>query len=221
MGLLGTYFKDTLRVPFLAKAGPLAMLVNGASFCLDEAREIVSTLRDQFLPSRCEDVYLERFAASRGIVRAPLEPIEYWQARTRFAYHWWSRGGRASAMSEGLTLGFGFDSAKVVNLRGEDVTKWASFRVVLVGGHSEILFCLPQIRWAINEVKPARSKLDEVRFYAPTQHMERVCGIATIGGTVSVVYPYSPTDLTFDDASVWHGVTGQGGTITIIFPGEE
>uniref|UniRef100_C6E6P4 Phage tail protein n=1 Tax=Geobacter sp. (strain M21) TaxID=443144 RepID=C6E6P4_GEOSM len=221
MGLLWTYFRDTLRAPFLAKAGPLAALVQGAAACLDTVRDVISTLRDQFLPARCEDVYLERFAASRGIVRAPLEPVEYWQARVRFAYHWWARGGRASAMTEGLTIGFGFDSAKVVNLRAEDPLRWASFRVVMEGGDGDILLRLNQIRWAINEVKPARSKLEQMKFYAPTQRVERTTGIAAMCGVVTTIFPYLPTDAVATDMLAWRAVGSLGGTITTIFPGGE
>jgi hypothetical protein len=221
MGLFWTYFKDTLRLPFLAAAGPLAMLAEGASQCLDTVREVMFDLRDQFLPARCEDVNLERFAASRGIVRGPLEPEEHWQVRVRLAYHWWARGGRESAMAEALTLGFGFDSAKVINRRAEDPMRWASFRVLLEGGGGDILLRLDQIRWAVNEVKPARSKMEQLLFYAPTQQVERFIGIAAMTGGVTTLYPYMPTDAVVLEAQAWHAVGSFGGTITTIFPGGE
>jgi len=246
MGLLWSYFRDTLRLPFLAKPGPLAMLAQGGAECLDctpvpvtfegepvtfegepvtwgtiATREIIALLRDQFLPSRCEDVYLERFAASRGIVQAPLEPEQYWQARIRFAYHWWARGGRESAMVEGLRLGFGFEAARVESLRGEDPAKWASFRVVLTGGPGDILLQVDRVRWAINEVKPARSLCRELKFYAPEQRVERVCGIAALSGTVTVIYPYTPTGIVLSEAHQWRGIACVGGTLSTIYPGDE
>jgi len=221
VGLLWTYFRDSLRVSFLAKPGPLSMLAEGGALCLDTVRDTILQLRDQFLPARCEDVYLERFAASRGIVRAPLEPVEHWQARIRFAYHWWARGGRGSALSEALRLGFGFTSAAVIDLRPEDPLRWASFRVVIEGGAGDILLRVAQVRWAINEVKPARSKLAELKFYAPAERVERCAGIAVLGGCVTTIYPYAPTDLPLEDASLWLGVGCLTGTHTVIYPGSE
>jgi P2-related tail formation protein len=221
MGLLWQYFRDTLRLPFLGKPGPLAMWVEGAASCLDTIRETILVLRDQYLPALCEDVYLEKFAASRGIVRAPLEPVEYWQARIRFAYHWWARGGRESAMVEGLKLGFGFADAKVINMRAEDPDRWASFRVILEGGDGDIMLRLDQIRWAINEVKPARSKLDEIKFYAPDLRAERFCGIVAHGGSITTIFPYLPIDIVLTEAFWWCGITCQCGTNTTIYPGSE
>lgn len=221
MGLFWTYFKETLRLPFLAATGPLAMLAEGASQCLDTVRDVALQLRDQLLPARCEDVNLERFAASRGIVRGPMEPEEHWQVRVRLAYHWWARGGRESAMTEALTLGFGFDSAKVINMRTEDLLRWASFRVFLEGGAGDILLRLDQIRWAVNEVKPARSKLEQLLFYAPTQRVERFTGIAAMTGGVTILYPYMPTDVVTVDVPAWRAVGSFSGTITTIFPGGE
>jgi hypothetical protein len=154
-------------------------------------------------------------------VRGPLEPEEHWQVRVRLAYHWWARGGRESAMAEALTLGFGFDTAKVINMRAEYPLRWASFRVFLEGGAGDILLRLDQVRWAVNEVKPARSKLEELRFYAPTQRVERVTGITAMTGGVTILYPYMPTDAVTLDASAWRAVGSFSGTITTIFPGGE
>lgn len=184
MGLFRDYFVTVLRLPFLQAPGPLAMLVDGASGCLDAAREIVLTLRDQFFPARCEDVHLVRFARSRGIVRNPLESEAHWLERVRFAYRWWSMGGRASAMSEALRIGFDFGDVRVVGLNApffDETTgaplhnettldilsdggpdQWAEFNVYAhLQGH-EILYTQEQIIWAINEIKPARSKLSQL-----------------------------------------------------------
>ena len=221
MGLFWGYFRDTLRLPFTAKPGPLAMLAEGGADSLDPARDVILSLRDQFFPARCEDAFLLRFARSRGIVRAPLEPEEHWQARVRFAYRWWARGGRQSAMAEGLVLGFGFDTARVISLLAEDPARWASFRVEMTGGAGDILLRLDQIKWAINEVKPARSLLDGLRFYAPTQRLERHSGIAAQTGSRTIIYPWAPTDLTFEPAGAYHGATCMTGSITTIYPGDE
>lgn len=221
MGLFWSYFKGTLRLPFLFGAGPLVVLVQGAARSLDEVREIILGIRDQFLAARCEDANLTRYGGSRGITRSTLEPKAYWTARVRYAYHWWARGGRQSAMAEGLTGGFGFESAEVVNMRAEDAAKWASFRVVMKGGAGDVLLHIDQVRWAISEVKPARSKLLGLKFYAPDSPVQQYSGIASNGGSVTTIYPLSSTSPVDVDANWWRGISSHGGTVTTIYPGGE
>lgn len=220
MGLFWEYFKSTLRLPSIQKGGPLALLAEGGAATLDTARDVVITLRDQFFPARCEDIYLARFARSRGIVRAPLEPEDHWLARVRFAYHWWLRGGRASAMAEGLKLGFGFTAVRVVNLRAEDPGKWAQFRVELDGVSGDVLSRVDQIRWAINEVKPARSKLFAMRFAATPQPVERYSGIAVQRGGFVTIYPPAIENIDPPPAERYHAAGMTAGHIAIIYPGD-
>src|SRR6185369_13887498 len=151
MGLFWDYFKRTLRLAFIQHPGPLAMLAEGAAALLDTVRDVVLQLRDQFLPFLCEDVYLARFARSRGIVRNPLEPDDHWQARVRFAYNWWIRGGRPSAMSEALRVGFGFVDVKVINMASAG-EQWAEFKVIAYQPRTELACTPEQVLWAINEV---------------------------------------------------------------------
>lgn len=192
MGLFWDYFLNTLRLPFIAKPGPLAMLAEGGAESKDATRDVVISLRDQFLPVRCEEQYLTNFANSRGIVRSPLEPLEHWLARVKFAYHWWSRGGRASAMSEALELSFGFSAVQIQSLRAEDPARWASFRVLLEGGSGDVLTQTEQITWSVNEVKPARSKLERLKIFMPANLTVRV-GAATMIGQNMTVYPRMTT----------------------------
>lgn len=200
MGLFWSYFRDTLRLPFIQARSVLAMLAEGGASALDAARDVILLLRDQFFPSRCEDIYLTRFARSRGIVRAPLEPNEHWLARVRFAYHWWASGGRASAMKEGLLLGFGFSEARVINLRQEDPDRWASFRVELDGVQGEVLNHIDAVRWAIDEVKPARSRLSGLRLAATPNQTVRHSGIIMQRGGVITIYPLAQR--TFEPVSM-------------------
>ncbi|OHD25786.1 MAG: hypothetical protein A2Y38_21450 [Spirochaetes bacterium GWB1_59_5] len=191
MGLFKDYFVNVLRLPFLHKPGPLAMLADGASGCLDAVRDVIEVLRSQFLPALCESAYLERFARSRGINRHPLEPEAHWLERVRFAYLWWSMGGRASAMAEALQIGFSFGTVRIINLYtifqmvdedtktpivdestteylGDgDFERWAEFMVVAQLKGNEIRYTRAQIIWAINEIKPARSRLAALILMAP------------------------------------------------------
>lgn len=164
MGLFWAYFRDTLRLPFILVGGPLALMAEGASICLDTVRSVIISLRDQFFSDRCDDVFLANYAQSRGIVRAPQEPEEHWLYRVRFAYYWWSRGGRAAGMRASLINYFGFADVRIINLRDEDPTRWAEFRVEADIIGASPLFTQDQVEWAINEIKPARSKLAEILF---------------------------------------------------------
>jgi hypothetical protein len=191
MGLFWDYFKNDLRWPLLFRAGPLSCLVEGASTALDASRTVISSLRDQFLPALCEDRFLVRFANSRGIVRGALETDAGWNARVKTAYLFWSRSGRESSMAEMLCKGFGFTSVSVANLAGnhaltdetggEQLTdetsheileaiesdRWAEFMVTICLSSDAQEYLKEQVKWCINEVKPARSKLAGVLYIAP------------------------------------------------------
>lgn len=202
MGLFWDYFKKELRFPPILKTGALAMLAEGGGSALDAGRDVELQLRDQFFPFRCEQTYLTNFARSRGIVRNPLEPDDYWLARVRFAYNWWARGGRASAMAEALRIGFDFADVMVINHGAEgslidetsgltlidettgtvlnyerDSTRWAEFTVIIYLNGKEYSYTMDQIIWAINEVKPARSQLAEIIFLAPLYDETSLAGL--------------------------------------------
>jgi hypothetical protein len=167
------------------------MLADGGADGLDVAREVAITVREQFFPALCELEILTRFADSRGIVRAPLESDAHWVERVRFAYIWWYGGGRASSLSEQLRVGFDFRSVTVINhnetlLLYDETTNaalhdettlepinngtsdhWAEFSVIAKLKGLESGYTREQIVWAINEIKPARSKLFEFILIAP------------------------------------------------------
>jgi hypothetical protein len=164
MGLFWDYFKNSLRLSFIQKAGPLSLLAEGSAETLDDARGVILQLREQFLPEKCEAELLARYARSRGIVQAPLEPEAHYWGRVRFAYLWWSRGGRAGSMAATLIEYFGFAEVAVVNLRSEDPSRWAEFKVVAEIVGTDLMFPLEQVEWGINEMKRAGSKLAAVEF---------------------------------------------------------
>jgi hypothetical protein len=161
-GVFWRYFRDTLRLPFILVGGPLAMLAEGASGLLDAARSVCLSLRDQFFVETCEDVYIAQFARSRGIVRSPLEAADGYANRVRLAYLWHKRGGRAGQIAQTLADYFGFAGIEIVNLRAEDADRWAEFRVVIHSMGTATVYDEAQTAWAINEIKPARSKLDSI-----------------------------------------------------------
>lgn len=164
MGLFWDYFKRTLGLPFIQAPGPLALLAEGGATTLDDARGVIVQLREQFLAEKCEAAFLVNYARSRGIVRGPQEPEAYFIQRVRFAYLWWSRGGRAGAMAAMLVSYFGVESVEVISLRAEDPLRWAEFRVVAYLVGETAWFTVDQFEWAINEMKRAGAKLAGIDF---------------------------------------------------------
>jgi len=189
MNLFWDYFKQKLRLGFISLPGPLAMLAEGAALCLDDVRAIILRLRDQFLPELCDDAFLDNFARSRGIVQAPLETTAHYQGRVRFAYLWWARGGRAGAMRLTLMEFFGFGNVSIISLRDEDPARWAEFRteIEVLGSNMEVSEA--QVEWAINEAKPARSKLSEVQYLFATSGAVPRLAIGIQSSEVITIYP--------------------------------
>jgi len=189
MSVFGDYFKKSLRWPLATGTGALALLVDGGASALDSAREHILWLRDQFMPELCDDEFLDTFAASRGIVRAPLETQEHFYGRVRAAYLWWARGGRASSIETALEKYFGFGRVTVESLRDEDAARWAEFRVNVEVVGTDLFVTQDQIEWAINENKPARSKLAETVFTYSCSGAVPLCSIGIQGAESVTVYP--------------------------------
>lgn len=98
MGALWDYFKNTLRFPLIFSPGPLAQVSQGGAEVLDNAKEDELWLRKQFLPSLCDDGFLARFAASRGIRRWPYESNALWRDRVIRAYVFFMLGGKKAGL---------------------------------------------------------------------------------------------------------------------------
>ncbi|OQY20069.1 MAG: hypothetical protein B6I36_02170 [Desulfobacteraceae bacterium 4572_35.1] len=216
MGLFGEYFKKTLRWLPSASLGPLAVLTEGIALALDSAREHVLWLRDQFLPALCDDESLEHFARSRGITRASMEIEEHYLGRLRSAYLWWARGGRSSSIELALTRYFGFESATVVSLRDEDPDRWAEFRVELDVLGGDLTMGFKQAEWAINENKPARSRLAGIKIKC--EQASPVYLAATIQSSEHVsVQPWAITELS-TTGTLYFGGAIQHTDIVSIYP---
>lgn len=189
MGLFWEYFKKKLRLIYLSQTGPLSLLAEGASSCLDEARANVLSLRNQFLPELCDEAFLTNFARSRGIVQAPLETKAHYQGRVRFAYLWWARGGRAGAMRLTLMEFFGFGDVTITSLRDEDPARWAEFRVEIEVLGENLEVSEAQVEWAINEAKAARSKLAEAQYIYATRGAVPRLAVSFQTTEVITIYP--------------------------------
>lgn len=198
MGLFWDYFKKKLRFPLIWKPGPLAQVAKGGAEVLDQAREDALWLREQFLPVLCDDAYLENFARSRGIVRSALEPEAYYIGRVRFAYLWFILGGKDEGMEKTILNYFDLDEVSVKNLRDEDPDRWAEFQVVLDGIKSNLLNELDQVEWAVNKIKPARSKLAGFDLWITFPKSDLHEGIGMFSGHDITVYPAGAGEMDFN-----------------------
>jgi len=193
MGVFWRYFVETLRWPLLLVGGPLAVLVKGAAGSLDQARQDILWLREQFSPETCDEQHVEEHGRSRGIRRHPLEGFERFRARVISAYAWSLLGGKQSGLRK-ILASYGFIDATVYSLRIEDPQRWAEFRChlaseVTVGSQDYDLWL-----WVLNDQKRASAKLAGIEVSLTARGSQATVAAAVIGETIEV-YPWSPTDL--------------------------
>jgi len=196
MSLFWKYFREKLRWPLIWRPGVLAVLVKGGALVLDDARESILWLRNQFSPEICNGDHVANFAKSRGILRHALETDnEKFRQRVISAYAWQMFGGRAQGLPKILGH-YGYKVNKLINLRDEDPNRWAEFRAEVQPpegkGFEEKDFNL--VPFVINDQKPARSKLDAVIMHVDTQSRCPHVGIGMVCGETITVYPWSQTE---------------------------
>jgi hypothetical protein len=158
-----TYFRDRLRFGLIAKPGPLQALVRGTAHRLDTVRDDAAILRAQWFPQLCEPELVPAYGTSRGITRHHTETPEQFRSRVLNAYAWHLLGGKQEGLPEILRF-YGFDIARIDNLRKYQPSRWAEFQVGLINpetlaAQGDILRSLETLIWLINEYKPARSVL--------------------------------------------------------------
>lgn len=188
------YFRDTLAWPLIRRAGALACLVEGFARSLDQAKADILWLRDQFHPTTCEEAFVERLAAARGIARHPLESAAQFRARVVKAYAWQLQGGGQEGLPS-ILRAYGYPGCTVENLRAEEPERWAEFRVVApVSSQGEGFSARDAelLEWVVAEQKPARSLLAGVRLEASLDTPFSVSSCCVAGEVVTVL-PWSPT----------------------------
>ena len=134
------------------------------------------------------------------------------------AYIWYILGGRDNGMEQAMINYFGFTEADVINLRTEDTERWAEFRVKLNGVAGDILQRLNQVEWAVNEVKPARSKLGEFELWLTFPAADTRVAIGMTAGNVAVVYPWTLEGIEFYPAGPLIASACLRGRTTTIYP---
>ena len=160
-----TYFHDKLNWLPIFRPGPVSALMAGLALHMDEVRQDILWLREQWNPATCELPLLERYGASRGIFRNSFDTDESYRKRVVHAYIWHKMGGKVRGM-ETIFAESGFDCQVSSS---PDRQLWAHFRIRLaVTG----LFFGPETFkgcfWLANEFKPARSVLEGIWTYGIT-----------------------------------------------------
>lgn len=165
MGGMWRYFLDVLGWGPIQTPGPLQALTRGAARSMDQTREDMLYLRDQWFPARCEESMVPEHGESRGIIRHVgrhvTETPEQYRARVVHAYAWHMLGGKAQGLPQILRF-YGFDVEAIENMRQFSPTRWAEFMVRLrtpdtYADQEAQLTSLKTLIWLVNEYKPARS----------------------------------------------------------------
>ncbi len=162
MGVMWDYFKGLGWNLIQLRSGALTMLAEGGGAALDDARQAILWLRDQFNPETCETAYLDAHARSRGVTRAPREPDDKYKARVVKAFPWHFQGGKRLGLPEILKL-YGYD-ATVIPYRTIDPDRWAEFLVEVERTPDTTSEDRRLLLWAVNDQKQAAAKLAELRF---------------------------------------------------------
>ena len=183
MSRFWTYFHDRLAWPQLFQPGPLSAIVKGLALYMDDVREDIIWLRRQCVVDTAEDDMLERYGASRGILRTRFDTDASYRLRVSHAYAWHKLGGTVSGLRRILGEN-GYPDAIIRNARQGDGSRWAQFDVLLplppVGFDDDDN---ARLRWLILEYKPARSVpqlVTDTSIPCPLRH-----GLATVGRTLA------------------------------------
>ncbi|WP_419787204.1 phage tail protein [Pseudodesulfovibrio sp.] len=159
MGVFKDYFFKTLHWPLIFRPGPLAALVEGLARAMDEVRQDIIWLRNQFNPWTCEPEMIPLHAASRGLVQYASETDKQYRERCIRAFAWQRLGGGQLGMPQ-ILAHTGYPGTEMLNVRHEDPERWAEFKPKVPVPESGLAAKdFTRIAWTANETKPARSKL--------------------------------------------------------------
>lgn len=175
------YIFKSLRWPLCLRPGPMAAVLHGLARVFNDVVKDMYWLRDQFNPATCELDNLAPLAESRGITRHRLEvDDDKFRGRVVKAFAWQLLGGKSVGMPK-LLEHFGYAADEPINVRGEDATRWAEFRLELDSPPAIGQDDYELLLWSANEAKPARSKLESVRFRATLESPSYTGGAVRFG----------------------------------------
>ncbi len=146
---------DSLHWVPAFKPGPIQALLRGIGRHLDDTRDDIMTLRDQFVVRTADYSMLEDYAAARGVTRSYYDSDTQWRTRIEECFRWFKLGGRVNGL-KAILADYGAPLAEIFNLRAEDTDKWAEFFLKVPLPERTLI---KQIYELILTYKPARSKM--------------------------------------------------------------
>jgi len=171
------YFKR-LNYLLISQPGVLQGLVRGASGLLDAVREDIVCVQEQFLPNQTEQ--LNEMARSRGLFQFPGESERSYRYRLVNAYQWWKLTQSESGLAQILMDYSGLSNLRFENL--DDPLRWAEFTI-----DADICGGFDRNQWntlvsAIDELKPARSKIAGINLNSTTEPILVDVAFAVVSG---------------------------------------
>lgn len=175
------YIKSLNWIPAF-KPGPLQAILRGIGRHLDDTRDDIMTLRDQFVVRTCEDSRLTDYARSRDVIRSYYDSDSQWRARVEGCFRWFQLGGRVEGL-KAILADYGAPGAEIVNLRFEDPDKWAEF---FLSVPLPELTLIKQIYELVLQYKPARSKMTRFHVVWPQDCPAYCAAVIECGASYSM-----------------------------------
>lgn len=178
------YFRDKLCFPLIAVPGALAVLAHGLARYLDDVRQDVLWVRDQFAPPTAEDQHIPLHGDSRGVPRTRFDDAARYRTRVEYAAKWHKLGGKVQGLPK-ILAEYGFAGGEIRNKRQDDPALWAHFDVNLLNPPRDFDAAdVDAVLALANQYKPGRSKIGIVQF--ASQHRAPLCLGALAMTTVTI-----------------------------------
>lgn len=158
------YFRDKLHFSLIAVPGALAVIIHGLARYLDDVRQDIFWLRDQFVPTKAEDAHIPLHGASRAVPCTRFDTDARYRKRVERAAKWHKLGGKVQGLPE-IISEYGFSSAQVHNKRQDNPALWAHFDLNLLQPPQD--FSQEDVAAVLaiaNQYKPGRSVIGKVQF---------------------------------------------------------
>ena len=158
------YFRDKLHFGLIAVPGALAVIIHGLARYLDDVRQDIFWLRDQYIPTKAEDGHIPLHGDSRAVPRTRFDSDARYRRRVERAYPWHRLGGKEQGLPTILSE-YGFSGGKVYNKRHDSPELWAHFDLNLLHPPSDFDNADVEAVLALaNQYKPGRSVIGVIQF---------------------------------------------------------
>ena len=167
------YLKHKLCFGLIAAPGALAALAHGLARYLDDVRQDVLWLRDQFTPVTADEGHVSLHGDSRAVPRTRFDSAARYRTRVEYAAKWHKLGGKVQGLPE-ILAEYGFSNGEIYNKRQDDPALWAHFDINLLNPPRDFSTEDAEAVLALaNQYKPGRSVIGKVQF--AKQHVAPLC----------------------------------------------